>query len=114
MRRKAKIVAVGKCPSCGTRFERPTVCTVAICNCNSIVEVPLKPVLVLSDRLHAKIKKYADEAGVSVEDFANELLNESAKEIVKRIKGIKGIDNKKRSGRMDRTLPIHTQLACET
>jgi hypothetical protein len=82
-RAKVKYKAVGTCPNCGTVFMRPAVCTHAICDCSSIIEVPLKPVLILPSRLHRKIKKITDLAGIPLEDFVNALLLEAMKEVLK-------------------------------
>lgn len=77
---------MGTCPNCGEVFIRPAVCTHAVCNCSSIIEIPLHPVLILPDRLHAKIKKISDLSGVSVEDFTSALLLEVLKQ---KLRGIK-------------------------
>lgn len=78
-----KYVAVGECPNCGIEIVRPAICTHAACDCSSVVEVPLHPVLVLPSRLHAKIKHVTDLAGISVEDFVNSVLNNGMKRKLK-------------------------------
>ena len=83
---KVKYVAVGKCASCGKEFVRPAVCTHAACDCSSVIEVPLHRALILPCRLHKKIKRIADLAEVSVEDFVNKMIEVAAKEKVKEMK----------------------------
>jgi hypothetical protein len=83
---KTKIVAIGVCPNCGTVFTRSAICTHAICDCSSVVEVPLHPALIMPNKLHAKIKKVADLAGIPLEDFVNALLLEAARKKLKEMK----------------------------
>jgi len=81
-----KYVAVGKCPNCETEIIRSALCTHAACDCSSVVEVPLHPALILPCRLHKKLKRIADMAGIGVEDFVNALLLEASKRKLKELK----------------------------
>ena len=81
-----KYVAVGVCPNCGKEFVRPPICTAAACDCQSVTEVPLHPALILPSRLHAKLKKVADTAGISMEDFVNAIIGEASERKLKEMK----------------------------
>jgi hypothetical protein len=83
---KARYVAVGVCPNCGKEFVRPPICTAAACDCSSVTEVPLHPAVILPSRLHAKLKKVADMAGVSITDFVNAMIKEAAERKLKELK----------------------------
>lgn len=80
-----KYVAVGKCSVCGKEFVRPAVCTDATCDCESARVVPLHPALVLPARLHKRLQKIADLAGIPLEEFVNALLLEAAKQKLRRM-----------------------------
>jgi hypothetical protein len=80
---KVRYVAVGVCPSCRKEFVRPPSCSHAICDCSSIIEVPLHPALILPERLYAKIKHVTDLAEVTVEALVNKMLEVAVKEKLK-------------------------------
>jgi len=65
---------IGTCPRCGKEFVRPAECDVAACDCESSVEVPLKPALIFPRSIYNRLQRAADEAGVTVERIVEEIL----------------------------------------
>ena len=85
---EAKLLMVGRCPSCGAEVTRKYPIDITVCTCKNpdVVLVPLKPVINLSNREYAKFSKIAELAGVSVEALVNRLLKESAKQKLRELK----------------------------
>ena len=75
----AKLVAVGKCASCGKEFVRPSSCTHAVCDCKSAVAVPLELAIILPPRYLKKLEIVSKHSGVAVEDLTEALLKTISK-----------------------------------
>ena len=71
---KQKIISVGVCPKCGKEFVRPYPCDIAICRCESVIEVPLEPAMVVDSKSYALLDTIAKTANVSVERVLEVLL----------------------------------------
>lgn len=90
-----RYVSYGKCPNCGNPIVRNVECTVAVCTCESAIEVVLKPTILFrtNSQLYKKIAKIAEMVGVSVEEFVGKIyetaLNdkEFVGEFVKQVRG---------------------------
>ena len=69
-----RYVAYGRCPKCGAEMIRPPEVTTAVCDCQSVVEVPLRPaILFRPSRLLGKLERLCP-ANVSLERFVNALM----------------------------------------
>jgi len=71
---REKIVSVGICRKCGEQIIRPYPCDVAVCTCESTVEVSLEPAMVVDGKSYAKLSNLAKFAGVSVKKVLEVLL----------------------------------------
>ena len=71
---KIRYLMVGTCERCGREFVRPADCDVAACDCQSAMEVPLHPVLILPTHIYNQFKNVADRAGVSIDLLVNKVL----------------------------------------
>lgn len=80
-----KYVAYGECEKCGKPIVRNAECTVAVCTCESAVEVPLKPTMLFrtNARLYKKIEKICDQFKIRIDEFVTELLDQGIKELKK-------------------------------
>jgi hypothetical protein len=74
-KQKVKIVSVGECMKCQKEFVRPYPCDVAVCTCDSAIEVALEPALILPSRDYARLSKLAKMADVSVQKLFETLLD---------------------------------------
>jgi len=63
-----QLVGAGVCAECGRMLVRPYGCTVAICECQSTVEVSLEPVFLLPRKIERKIK-VAERLGIDVAEW---------------------------------------------
>jgi len=79
---KPKIVMVGRCPRCGAEVTRKYPIDLGVCTCKNpdVVEVPLKPVVELSNRQYRFFERVANFAGLTVEELVNCYLIEAASE----------------------------------
>ena len=78
---KQKIISVGVCPKCGKEFVRPYPCDIAICRCESVIEVPLEPAMVVDGKSYARLDRIAKSANVSTEKVVKVLLDTAIEEL---------------------------------
>lgn len=65
---------VGECPRCKREFVRPPECDVAACDCQSAIEIPLHPVLILPTRMYNRFQRIADRADVTMDALMSKVL----------------------------------------
>lgn len=90
----AKLRMVGVCSNCGTQFVRPLPCTHAACDCQSVIEIPLEPALILAPRHLKQIEKISKLSGVAVDKLTDSLLQEINKAVMRGIKVKHAIEDK--------------------
>jgi len=82
---------VGTCPRCGKEFMRPAECDTAACDCESAVEVPLKPALIFPLRVYKRLQKAAEAAGVTIEGLVNAILEIGLEKFIERLPDRSGL-----------------------
>ena len=71
---KLRYVMIGQCSKCGVEMVRSADCTVGVCTCESVTEVPLQPtILFRPSRLLGKLERLCP-ANISLERFVNALM----------------------------------------
>lgn len=80
---KIRYVAFGVCSKCGKEFIRPPECDVAVCDCESAIEVPLHPVLILKRSLLLRKLEQVCPPSVSLEDFVNAIFEVAIEQLDK-------------------------------
>ena len=92
-----RYVSAGECPKCGRLIVRNIEVTLAVCQCESVIPVQLKPTMLFrtNSRLYGKIEKIAGMLNVEVQELMNKTfevaLNDKAlmAEAIKRLRGSK-------------------------
>jgi len=83
--KKVRLIAIGTCPKCQAEIIRPSECTDGFCTCsNPYTLVPLKPTLIVPEKLLELYEKIAELAGVSVEELVNKVLEAGIEEWMKK------------------------------
>lgn len=87
---KVKLLMVGRCPRCGTKFARKPPVDAAACLCKKpeATLVPLAPVISLPNVEYAIFKRLSELANVNVETLVNAFLTEGAKETQSKLQGV--------------------------
>ena len=78
---KLKYVMMGTCERCGKELVRTADCDVAACDCQSAVEVPLQPFLIVPIRIYNRFQKVADREKVPIESLVNMVLRLALKHV---------------------------------
>lgn len=92
-----RYVAYGECPNCGKQIIRNAECTLGVCTCSSVVEVPLKPTTLFrtNSRLYKKLEKIAGMVNIEIEELVSKTFEtalndkELVAEAIKRLRGSK-------------------------
>jgi len=69
-----KVVACGRCPSCGKTLIRQLPADYGVCDCSSVTEIRLEPAILIWGKTLKMARRIAKEKGVTVDKAALAIL----------------------------------------
>jgi len=80
---KVRLRMIGTCPKCGRVLVRPYPADTAVCQCESIVFVPLQPAIILPSSLFKGVSKFAACSKVCAKELAEEMVGKMLEDVAK-------------------------------